>query len=55
MVVIGLLILLGYLIYLRHSRLAAEEWLEAHHHLLFSHAKNIKAEEDILDSLVEHA
>lgn len=54
-IVLGLLILLGYLIYLRKSRIQAEEWLEQHEHILFSHAKNIKSEEDILQSLVDHA
>ena len=54
-IVIGLLVLLGYLIYLRKSRIAAEEWLESHENILFSHAKNIKSEEEILQSLVDHA
>jgi len=49
----GLLVLLGYLIFLRQSRLSAEDWLEANHHMLFSHAKGIKPEEDILDCLVD--
>ena len=47
-IVLGLLCILAYLIYLRRSRLQAEEWLETNHHVLFSHGKNLKSEEAIL-------
>jgi len=53
-IVAGLLVLLCYLICLRRSRLNSEEWLEEHKHMLYSHAKNIKSEGDILKSLVDH-
>lgn len=51
----GLLVLLGYLILLRAQRLSAEEWLENNSHILFTHAKKIKADEDILEQLVDAA
>lgn len=50
----GLVVMLVYLITLRHLRLKAEEWLEKNHDVIFNHAKNLKTENEIIDSLVEH-
>lgn len=45
--------MLVYLIYLRRNRIKAEEWLEQHKNTLFSHAANLKTEEEILEALVK--
>lgn len=50
----GLVVMLIYLIALRHLRLKAEEWLEKNADILFNHAKNLKTEDEIIDALVEH-
>lgn len=52
-IVILLFIMLVYLIVLRRARILAEEWLEQHKSMLFSHATNLKTEEEILDALVK--
>ena len=52
-IVIVLFIMLVYLIYLRRNRIKAEEWLEQHKNTLFSHAANLKTEEEILEALVK--
>jgi len=45
--------MLVYLIVLRRNRIKAEEWLEQHKSTLFSHAANLKTEEEILEALVK--
>jgi hypothetical protein len=45
--------MLVYLIVLRRNRIKAEEWLEQHKGTLFSHAANLKTEEEILEALVK--
>ena len=45
--------MLVYLIYLRRNRIKAEEWLEQNKATLFSHAANLKSEEEILEALVK--
>ena len=52
-IVIILFIMLVYLIWLRRNRIKAEEWLETHKQTLFSHAANLKTEEEILEALVK--
>lgn len=52
-IVIVLFVMLVYLIYLRRNRIKAEEWLEQHKNTLFSHAANLKTEEEILEALVK--
>ena len=53
--VVSLFAVLIYLIKLRRDRIRAEEWLERNDAVLFSHAKNIKTPEEILQTLIEHA
>ena len=48
-----MLALVIYLIVLRKNRLACEEWLLQNKHILFTHAKNLKSEEEILEELVK--
>ena len=52
-IVIVLFVMLVYLIYLRRNRIKAEEWLEQNKATLFSHAANLKSEEEILEALVK--
>jgi len=52
-IVLVLFIMLVYLIVLRRNRIKAEEWLEQHKGTLFSHAANLKTEEEILEALVK--
>lgn len=52
-IVVVLFVMLVYLIYLRRNRIKAEEWLEQHKNTLFSHAANLKTEEEILEALVK--
>ena len=52
-IVIILFVMLVYLIYLRRNRIKAEEWLEQNKATLFSHAANLKSEEEILEALVK--
>ena len=52
-IVVVLFVMLVYLIYLRRNRIKAEEWLEENKHILFSGAKNLKTEEEILEALVK--
>jgi len=53
-VVAIMIVLLLYLIMLRKNRLTAEEWLDAHRKILFTHAKCLKSEDDILEELLRH-
>ena len=46
-----LAVMLTYLIYLRKLRLDAEEWLDNNRKTLFTHAKNLKSDDDILEIL----
>ena len=52
-IVLILFLMLVYLIVLRRNRIKAEEWLEQHKSTLFSHAANLKTEEEILEALVK--
>ena len=45
-------IMVIYLIFLRYTRIQAEEWLKANKKILFSHAADLKTEEEILEALV---
>ena len=47
-----MLIMVVYLISLRYSRIKAEEWLEKNKKILFSHAADLKTEDEILEALV---
>ena len=51
-IVVILCVMLVYLIALRAMRLSAESWLKENRHILFSHAANLKPEEEILEKLV---
>ena len=46
--------MLIYLIYLRSTRLSAEDWLEKNHNILFSHAASILSEDRILEELIKN-
>lgn len=49
-----MVVMLLYLIMLRKDRVKAEEWLEAHHKILFTHARCLKSDDDILEELLKH-
>ena len=51
-IVVFLVIMIIYLIQLRYARLQAEDWLEKNRKILFSHAVDLKTEDEILDALV---
>ena len=44
--------MLVYLIFLRRSKIKAEEWLETHKNTLFNHGSNFKTEEEVIEALV---
>ena len=44
-----------YLCYLRYAREQAEAWLEANKSVLFTFAKDLKTEDEILDELAHYA
>lgn len=49
-----MIVLLLYLIMLRKDRLTAEDWLEAHRKILFTHAACLRCDDDILEELLKH-
>jgi len=51
-IVATLLAMLVYLIALRAIRIKAEAWLEKNRHIIFSHAKNLKSDEELLEAIL---